>query len=133
VRCTALIALAAVVVVGAQSPPPQAAADHHQRGVDYHLQRRLDEAAREYSQVLALDPARAPGADERATILRFAPRVYTTPDEVFPLKDAAAILHPSERVIAYHLFWEDDIDFPDDNDPCDHEVVDIALLGSIDS
>ena len=41
----------------------------------------------------------------------------------FPLKDAAAVLHPSERLIAYHLFWEDDIDFPDDNDPCDHEVV----------
>ena len=41
----------------------------------------------------------------------------------FPLKDAAAVLHPSERLIAYHLFWEDDIDFPEDNDPCDHEVV----------
>ena len=103
--------------------PPETAASHHQRGVDFHLQRRLDEAAREYAQALALDPPRAPGADERATILRFAPRVYTTPDEIFPLKDAAAVLHPSERLIAYHLFWEDDIDFPDDNDPCDHEVV----------
>ena len=49
--------------------------------------------------------------------------MYTTPDEIFPLKDAAAVLHPSERLIAYHVFWEDDIDFPDDNDPCDHEVV----------
>ena len=49
--------------------------------------------------------------------------MFTTPDEIFPLKDAAAVLHPSERLIAYHLFWEDDIDFPDDNDPCDHEVV----------
>ena len=137
-RSTALIALAAVAVVGAQSPPSLAqstgasygaagpsetAASHNQRGVDYHLQRRLDEAAREYSQVLALDPPRAPVAEERAAILRFAPRVYTTPDEIFPLKDAAAVLHPTERLIAYHLFWEDDIDFPDDNDPCDHEVV----------
>jgi hypothetical protein len=101
----------------------QAAASHHQRGVDFHLQRRLDEASREYSAALTLDPPRAPSADEHAVVLRFAPRVYTTPDEIFPLKDAAAILHPTERLIAYHLFWEDDIDFPDDNDPCDHEVV----------
>ena len=122
-RSAALVAVASVVVVGAQSPPPETAAGHHERGVEYHLQRRLDEASREYSQTLALDPARAPAADERAAIFRFAPRVFTTPDEFFPLKDAAAILHPSERVIAYHLFWEDDIDFPDDNDPCDHEVV----------
>jgi hypothetical protein len=56
-------------------------------------------------------------------VLRFAPRLYTTPTELFPLKDCAAILHPTERLIAYHLFWEDDIDFPEDNDPCDHEVI----------
>jgi hypothetical protein len=107
----------------AQPRPPETAASRHQRGVDFHLQRRLDEAAQEYAQALALDPPRPPGPDERAAILRFAPRVYTVPDEVFPLKDAAAVLHPSERLIAYHLFWEDDIDFPEDNDPCDHEVV----------
>lgn len=103
--------------------PQETASSRHERGVNFHLERRLDEAAREYAQALALDPPRMPGADERATILRFAPRVFTTPDEMFPLKDAAAVLHPSERLIAYHLFWEDDIDFPDDNDPCDHEVV----------
>ncbi len=101
----------------------ETAAGLHQRGVEYHLQRRLDEASREYARALALDPPRAPTAEERATILRFAPRVYTTPDEPFPLKDAAAVLHPSEPIVAYHLFWEDDIDFPEDNDPCDHEVV----------
>ena len=122
-------AVAAVVAVGgtpslAQAPGPQeTASSRHERGVNFHLERRLDEAAREYAQALTLDPPRMPGADERATILRFAPRVFTTPDEIFPLKDAAAVLHPSERLIAYHLFWEDDIDFPDDNDPCDHEVV----------
>jgi hypothetical protein len=124
-RWRILVAVAAVV---SAEPPSVAqtaetAAGHHQRGVDFHLQRRLDEASREYAQALTLDPARPPGADERAAILRFAPRVYTTPDEVFPLKDAAAVLHPSERLIAYHFFWEDDIDFPEDNDPCDHEVV----------
>ena len=131
-----IAAVAIVVTVGgplslAQTPlatldgsgPPETAASRHERGVNYHLERRLDEAAHEYAQALVLDPPRAPGAEERATILRFAPRVFTTPDEIFPLKDAAAVLHPSERLVAYHLFWEDDIDFPDDNDPCDHEVV----------
>jgi hypothetical protein len=123
-----IIAAAIVVAVftGAQSPQPgisQTAASHHQRGVEFHLQRRLDEASREYSRALQLDPPRAPTADELSLIRRFAPRVYTTPDELFSLKDAAAILHPTDRLVAYHLFWEDDIDFPDDNDPCDHEVV----------
>jgi len=31
--------------------------------------------------------------------------------------------HPERPVIAYHLFWEDDLGFPSDNDPCDHEIV----------
>ena len=114
---------AQTAVGAAQRPEQTEAARRHDRGVEFHLQRRLDEAAGEYDAVLALDPPETPDADDRATIIRFAPRVFTVPDEVFPLKDAAAVLHPSERLIAYHLFWEDDIDFPDDNDPCDHEVV----------
>ena len=36
------------------------------------------------------------------------------------------MLHPERRLIAYHLFWEDDIDFPEDNDPSDHELVWVA-------
>jgi hypothetical protein len=56
-------------------------------------------------------------------IRRFAPRLYVTKSEPFPLKDFAVILHPTDRLIAYHLFWEDDIDFPEDNDPCDHELM----------
>ena len=44
-------------------------------------------------------------------------------NRTFQLRDAAAIVHPDRRTIAYHLFWDDDIDFPDDNDPSDHEVV----------
>lgn len=99
------------------------AATSHARGVDFHLQRRLDEASREYAAVLTREPARPPTADEVAIVRRLAPRVFTTPSEFFGLKDAAAVLHPSERLIAYHLFWEDDIDFPEDNDPCDHELV----------
>ena len=43
--------------------------------------------------------------------------------EYFPLKDIVAIIHPDKPVIAYHLFWDDDIDFPADNEPADHEIV----------
>lgn len=99
------------------------AATHHQRGVEFHTRRCLDDASREYAQTLRLEPPRQLRQDEWQLVLRFAPRLHTTPTEFFPLKDCAAILHPTERLIAYHLFWEDDIDFPEDNDPCDHEVV----------
>lgn len=100
-----------------------AAEEHHRRGVDYHNLRYLDAASREYGRALALDPPRNPSDQEWRIIRRFAPRIYTTPDEFFPLRDFAVILHPSARQIAYHLFWEDDIDFPEDNDPCDHELM----------
>jgi hypothetical protein len=46
-----------------------------------------------------------------------------TPKECFPLKDIVAVHHPSKPLIGYHLFWEDDYDFPDDYEPCDHEEV----------
>jgi len=95
----------------------------HQRGVEHHLRRGLDDASREYARALELDPPRELTADEWRLVRRFAPRIYTTPSEFFPLKDFAVIVHPSERLIAYHLFWEDDIDFPEDNDPCDHELI----------
>jgi hypothetical protein len=119
-------AVTAGLAVGAQSqarPPTGAAAEAHARGVEFHNARRLDEASREYAHALSLDPPRPPAAGELAIIKRFAPRLYTTAAEFFPLRDFAAVLHPSERLIAYHLFWEDDIDFPEDNDPCDHELV----------
>lgn len=99
------------------------AAEHHARGVEFHQRRCLDDASREYAETLRLNPPRELTAEEWALVRRFAPRAYTTPTEFFPLKDFAAILHPTERLIAYHFFWEDDIDFPEDNDPCDHEVV----------
>jgi hypothetical protein len=116
---------ALVIVAGAQDPKPalRTAADHHAAGVEQHLLRRLDEASREYAQALAIDPPRELTGDEWALARRFAPRVYTTTSEFFPLKDFAVILHPDARLIAYHFFWEDDIDFPEDNDPCDHELM----------
>jgi len=95
----------------------------NERAVALHRERRLKEASALYTQVLKLNPPREPTAEERALALRHAPRLFTTPTEFFPLKDFAAVLHPEQPIIAYHMFWEDDIDYPDDNDPCDHEVM----------
>src|SRR5262245_19189091 len=89
----------------------------------FHLQRRVDEAARHYAKLLQLSPVQPLDARRREAILRYVPRVFQVASDPFPLKDAVAIHHPSEPLIAYHFFWEDDIDFPEDNDPCDHEVV----------
>jgi len=102
---------------------PESAADHHEKAVDLHLRHWLDEASAEYAKALALDPPREPTAEGRKLVEMFAPRVFVTASEPFGLRDFAAIIHPDAPVIAYHLFWDDDIDFPDDNEPCDHEVV----------
>jgi hypothetical protein len=92
-------------------------------GVAYHLRRCLDDASREYARALELDPPRDLTESEWQLARRFAPRLYATASEFFSLKDFAVILHPTSRLIAYHFFWEDDIDFPEDNDPCDHELM----------
>jgi len=89
----------------------------------YHLQRRLDEAGRHYKQLLEIEPVREPTAEQRRAILKFAPRVFQVRSDPFDLRDAVAIHHPDEPLIAYHFFWLDDIDFPEDHDPCDHELV----------
>ncbi len=95
--------------------------------LDVHLKRQLDEASGAYERVLSADPPRAPSEAELKLVLRFAPRVFATPSEPFGLRDAAAVIHPKAPWIAYHFFWEDDIDFPDDNDPCDHELMWVRL------
>lgn len=99
------------------------AQDLHDEGVGLHLERRLTEAGALYDEALALEPPRAPSSSEAALVRRLAPMVFTTASEPFALRDAAAILHPTARRIAYHLFWDDDIDFPDDFEPSDHEMV----------
>jgi len=114
-----LIAALAVALVVA----PQSAAEHHEKGVDFHLRHWLDEASTEYAKTLALDPPREPTAEQRKLAETFAPRVFVAGSEPFALRDFAAVIHPELPVIAYHFFWEDDIDFPDDNEPCDHELV----------
>ena len=119
-----LLIISAIIAAGQEIPPVADTAEaHHQRGVEYHLRRCLDDASREYARALELDPPRELNAEEWRLVRRFAPRLYATPSEFFPLKDFAVILHPAERLIAYHFFWEDDIDFPEDNDPCDHELI----------
>src|SRR5688572_27285915 len=116
--------ISVVIATGQEIPPAANSAEaHHRRGVESHLLRRLDDASREYARSLELDPPREPDPEQWRLIRRFAPRVHTTPSEFFPLKDFGAVMHPTERLIAYHFFWEDDIDFPEDNDPCDHELI----------
>jgi hypothetical protein len=107
----------------AATPAQEAAHRHHQRGVEFHTKRCLDEASHEYAAALKLEPPAEATAEQTALARRFLPRLFTTPSEPFRLQDFAVILHPSRRLVAYHLFWEDDIDFPEDNDPCDHEVL----------
>jgi hypothetical protein len=105
----------------------EAAVAANRAALEAHEHRRLDDASAHYAQALAAEPAREPTADERALIDRFAPRVFVTATEPFALKDVAVVLHPRAPWIAWHLLWDDDIDHPDDNDPCDHEVVWIRL------
>ena len=124
---TTILALALVSVhASAVVLRSDKAAEHHEAGIAHHLERSLDRASAEYDRALSLDPPRTPSADDRRRLLDFAPRVFVTANEPFALKDAAAILHPERRLVAYHLFWDDDVDFPDDNDPSDHEVLWIA-------
>jgi len=128
--CIWLTIVLAVITAGfTQSRAPangqalDAAGKHHQRGVEFHIKRCLDEASQEYAATLKLDPPTEATAEQTALARHFLPRLFTTTSEPFRLQDFAVILHPSRRLIAYHLFWEDDIDFPEDNDPCDHEVL----------
>src|ERR1041384_8347445 len=84
--------------------PGDDAPTHNQTGVAYHLRRCLDDASREYARTISLDPPRELTGEEWAVAKRFAPRIYVTPSEFFPLKDFAVILRPKKRLIAYHFF-----------------------------
>jgi hypothetical protein len=114
-----LAALLTAAPIGFTDSP----AEHHEKAVDLHLQHRLEEAKAEYAKTLALDPPREPSAEQRHLAERFAPRIFVTATEPFGLKNFAAVIHPDAPLIAYHFFWDDDIDFPDDDEPCDHELV----------
>src|SRR5262245_27671568 len=94
-----LLLIISVITADGQEIPGAAdtAEAHHRRGVERHLRRSLDEASREYARAIELDPPRDLNAEEWRLVHRFAPRLYTTPSEFFPLKDFAVILHPTER------------------------------------
>jgi hypothetical protein len=91
--------------------------------MEAHGDRNLGLASSYYRKLLAMEPAVQPDQSVIAAVLEMAPRLMLHPEEFFPLRDVCAIHHPSLPLIAYHLFWGDDIDFPEDNDPVDHEVI----------
>jgi len=96
---------------------------HYRLGYAYHLMRRLTEASGEYEVVLKSDPPRSASEDDLKLANKYAPKLYVNPEEFFGLKDLVAVIHPEKSIVAYNLFWDDDIDHPGDNDPSDHEVV----------
>lgn len=89
----------------------------------HHLNGELRTAGKYYQNVLEIDPPQPLSDLEISSILRHAPVLHTNKQECFKLLDVVAIHHPDKPIIAYHLFWEDDYDFPDDYEPCDHEIV----------
>jgi hypothetical protein len=97
------------------------------RAKQFHVRRCLNDASVLYQQILAQDRPQEPTAGQFGLAMRFMPRLFVTPGEYFSLKDVVVIIHPERPVLAYHLFWEDDVDFPEDNDPCDHEIVWVEL------
>lgn len=90
---------------------------------ELHEQRRLLEASILYEKIMNASPPFLANETMKKLAVHFVPRIYTTPSEYFALEDIVAVINPDRPVIAYHLFWDDDIDFPEDNDPTDHEVV----------
>jgi hypothetical protein len=59
--------------------------------------------------VPAIVPASLAADDSNAILARvIAPTVYAQRDETFTLERVVAIVHPTRRIIAYHLLWRDD-------------------------
>lgn len=75
--------------------------------------------------IIALRGAEAMPAHPNPTTraVECAPVLRVHPAEFFPLRDVVAVLHPEYPVIGYHLFWGDDIAYPRDGEPSDHEIV----------
>lgn len=88
-----------------------------------HLDGHVRKAGEQYRKVLEMDPLLPLTEIEERLIQKFCPRLLMNSKECFPLKDVVAVHHPIKPIIGYHLFWEDDYDFPDDYEPCDHEEI----------
>lgn len=55
-------------------------------------------------------PQALASTDSLAELARtLAPVLYLTPDEWFPLERVVAVIHPTRRIIGYHLLWKDDV------------------------
>ncbi len=79
---------------------------------------------------IPLRPIDLPGAltaSDSGTLLArsLAPVLYIQRDETFPLSRVAAVVHPTKRIIAYHLLWRDDVNgsWIPFTVPTDEEVV----------
>jgi len=88
-----------------------------------HLDGNIRRAGEQYRRVLEMDPLIPPSEKEKQMMRKFCPILLLTREECFPLKDVVVVHHPTKSMIGYHLFWEDDYDFPDDYEPCDHEEI----------
>lgn len=89
----------------------------------YHINGQLKQAKKIYRKLLQLDPPTTPTAEELKLAKEFCPIIQANEREFFNLKDVIVAIHPEKPQIAYHFFWEDDYDYPDDSEPSDHEVV----------
>jgi hypothetical protein len=83
-------------------------------------------------------PVTVPGAlapsDSGARLARvLAPLLYLQRDEWFPLQRVVAVMHPTRRVIAYHLLWQDDVNgsWIPFTVPTDEEVVWVGYDSSL--
>jgi hypothetical protein len=55
-------------------------------------------------------PGALEATDSGAVLARaLAPLLYAQRDEWFPLERIVAVVHPTRRIIAYHLLWKDDV------------------------
>lgn len=61
--------------------------------------------------------------DLYAPAVRFAPRLYLHQDEPFEIIDIIPVFHPTQSVIAYHIFFEEDVLFAGRGKEIDHEVL----------
>jgi hypothetical protein len=92
-------------------------------GEAFQIKKDLLKAGLYYKKVLEMEPPKMPDEYDINIMLKYAPILYTTENEFFNLKDIVAIHHPEKPLIAYHLFWDDDYNYPDDYEPCDHEEI----------
>lgn len=67
----------------------------------------------------------ADSSNEAKLARSIAPVLFLHRDEWFPLERVVAVVHPRERVIAYHLLWRDDVhgSWIPFTKPTDQEVV----------